>query len=105
MYYFACVFQVRQSDHFVNWLEGLADSRGKKKIAQRLIRLQAGLLGDAKFFDGIGELRIDSGPGYRLYFVRVRMSFSYFCAAETSHRKPETSGRPGRWRRSFDHAA
>jgi putative addiction module killer protein len=33
-------------------------------------RLEGGLLGDAKFFEGIGELRIDHGPGYRLYFVR-----------------------------------
>ena len=31
---------------------------------------ELGLLGDAKFFDGIGELRIDYGPGYRLYFVK-----------------------------------
>lgn len=29
-----------------------------------------GLLGDAKYFDGIGELRIDYGPGYRVYFVK-----------------------------------
>jgi putative addiction module killer protein len=34
------------------------------------VRVQAGLLGDAKFFNGIGELRIDYGPGYRVYFVR-----------------------------------
>ena len=36
----------------------------------RLVRLEAGLVGDAKFFDGIGELRIDHGPGYRVYFVK-----------------------------------
>lgn len=36
----------------------------------RIVRLQAGLLGDVRFFDGIGELRIDVGPGYRVYFVR-----------------------------------
>lgn len=41
-----------------------------KRIAQRIVRVEAGLLGDAKFFDGIGELRIDYGPGYRVYFVR-----------------------------------
>lgn len=32
--------------------------------------MQSGLLGDAKFFKGIGEMRIDFGPGYRIYFVR-----------------------------------
>ena len=36
----------------------------------RLARVQAGLLGDAKFFDGIGELRLSYGPGYRIYFVQ-----------------------------------
>lgn len=40
------------------------------RIAMRLVRLEAGLVGDAKFFDGIGELRIDHGPGYRVYFVK-----------------------------------
>ena len=35
-----------------------------------ILRLRPGLLGDAKFFDGIGELRIDYGPGYRVYLVR-----------------------------------
>jgi putative addiction module killer protein len=36
----------------------------------RLDRIELGLLGDAKYFDGIGELRIDYGPGYRVYFVK-----------------------------------
>ena len=35
-----------------------------------LTACQVGLLGDAEFFDGIGELRVDYGPGYRLYFAR-----------------------------------
>jgi putative addiction module killer protein len=48
----------------------LKDARAAERIAQRLLRVQSGLLGDAKFFEGIGELRIDYGPGYRLYFVR-----------------------------------
>lgn len=38
--------------------------------ASAILRLRSGLLGDAKFFDGIGELRIDYGPGYRVYLVR-----------------------------------
>jgi putative addiction module killer protein len=48
----------------------LRDSRAREKIAQRIVRIQAGLIGDAKFFDGIGELRIHYGPGYRVYFVQ-----------------------------------
>jgi putative addiction module killer protein len=64
------VIEVRQTSEFDKWLRRLSDRRAAKRIAQRIVRIQAGLLGDAKFFDGIGELRIDEGPGYRVYFVR-----------------------------------
>ena len=64
------MIEVRQTEDFRHWLRGLADAQAGKRIAQRIVRVQAGLLGDAKFFDGIGELRIDYGPGYRVYFVQ-----------------------------------
>jgi putative addiction module killer protein len=41
-----------------------------RRIAVRLTRIEAGLMGDVKYFDGMGEIRIDYGPGYRLYFVK-----------------------------------
>lgn len=61
---------VRQHPDFKKWLDGLRDKTAQRKIAQRIVRLEAELFGDAKFFDGIGELRIDFGPGYRIYFAR-----------------------------------
>jgi putative addiction module killer protein len=64
------MIEVRQTTVFRAWLDGLRDRRAQEKIAQRIVRVQAGLLGDARFFDGIGELRIDYGPGYRVYFVQ-----------------------------------
>lgn len=64
------MLEVRQTTAFRDWLDELKDSRARERIAQRIVRLQAGLLGDAKFFEGIGELRVDHGPGYRVYFVR-----------------------------------
>lgn len=64
--------EVRQTVEFRDWLESLRDDRARQRIAQRLVRLQVGLFGDAKFFDGIGELKIDYGPGYRIYFVELR---------------------------------
>lgn len=64
------MIEVRQTEDFRHWLRGLTDAQAAKRIAQRIVRVQAGLLGDAKFFDGIGELRIDHGPGYRVYFVQ-----------------------------------
>lgn len=48
----------------------MRDKRAVEKIAIRIARIQSGLMGDVKYFDGIGEVRLDVGPGYRLYFVR-----------------------------------
>lgn len=64
------MIEVRQTDEFRRWLGALRDTRAVTKIAIRIARVQAGLFGDAKYFDGIGEFRIDYGPGYRLYFVQ-----------------------------------
>ena len=64
------MFEIRQSRVFANWLMSLRDQRAAARISARLFRVANGLMGDVKFFDGIGELRIDYGPGYRVYFVR-----------------------------------
>jgi putative addiction module killer protein len=64
------MIEVRQTAEFERWLLRLRDRRAVSAIAIRIARLQAGLFGDAKYFGGIGELRIDLGPGYRVYFVR-----------------------------------
>jgi len=64
------MLEVRQTLLFRDWLDNLKDRQAVKRIAQRIARLESGLFGDTKFFDGIGELRIDYGPGYRVYFVR-----------------------------------
>lgn len=56
---------------FSEWLEGLRDIRGKGVIRTRIIRLRLGNFGDCKNVgSGICELRIDFGPGYRVYFGR-----------------------------------
>lgn len=64
------MIKVRQTPEFSAWLKSLSDMRAARKVAERIVRLESGLYGDAKFFSGIGELRIDYGPGYRLYFAR-----------------------------------
>ena len=63
--------EARQTDLFKNWFADLRDPDARRRIAQRIVRLQSGLLGDVKpVGEGVRELRIDYGPGYRLYFVR-----------------------------------
>jgi putative addiction module killer protein len=64
------VVEIRRTEAFAHWLKGLRDRSAKMKIVTRIQRVEPGNLGDAKFFEGIGELRINHGPGYRVYFVR-----------------------------------
>lgn len=64
------MIDVRQTTEFSQWFEGLRDAQAKRRIAARIVRVAAGLLGDVKpVGEGVSELRIDHGPGYRLYFV------------------------------------
>lgn len=75
---------------FLEWLRTLKDVRAAERIAQRITRLQFGLLGDVKFFDGIGELRIDTGPGYRVYFVqRGKVLIILLCGGDKSSQKKD----------------
>ena len=65
------MYIIQQTDTFASWLFHLKDLRGKAAIILRLRRLEAGNLGDAKSVgDGVTELRMDVGPGYRVYFTR-----------------------------------
>jgi len=65
------MLEIRQTVVFRDWRESLRDGRAKAAIAKRIIRIQAGNFGDTKYLgDGVGELRVDLGPGYRVYFHR-----------------------------------
>lgn len=65
------MIEVRQSELFASWLKDLSDERARAKVVVRIRRLSLGNFGDVKpVGDGVSELRIDYGPGYRLYFVR-----------------------------------
>lgn len=65
------MFTVRQTLEFQVWLDALKDMRAQVRIAARLRLAEAGNLGDWKPVGGdISEMRVDVGPGYRLYFTR-----------------------------------
>ena len=65
------MIEVRQTAVFTNWLEGLRDSVARVRIATRIRRMELGNFGDIKpVGEGVSELRITYGPGYRLYFVQ-----------------------------------
>lgn len=60
-----------QSEEFAAWLSGLADPRGKARIAKRIEQAEAGNFGDCEpVGGGVSEMRIHTGPGYRAYFTR-----------------------------------
>jgi putative addiction module killer protein len=71
---------------FELWIEGLRDRQARQRIAARLTRLQAGNPGDVKSLgDGVSELRIDYGPGYRIYFTkRGRLIVLLLCGGDKS---------------------
>jgi putative addiction module killer protein len=65
------MIEVRQTARFSKWMAGLRDSRARAKIAARIDRLALGNQGDvAPVGEGVSELRIHYGLGYRVYFVR-----------------------------------
>lgn len=64
------MIEVRQTARFRDWLDQLADRQGRARILSRLDRFALGNLGDVKSVgEGVSELRIDTGPGYRIYFM------------------------------------
>ena len=65
------MLDLRQTETFTKWRSKLKDERARAAIALRLARLAFGHVGDAKSVgDGVSELRIHYGPGYRVYFQR-----------------------------------
>ncbi len=64
------MIEVVLSDAFADWLKALRDRRAAARVAERLRRLALGNVGDVRAVgEGVSELRIDYGPGYRVYFV------------------------------------
>ena len=65
------MLEVRRTEVFAKWLDGLRDWRGRARVQARIERLAMGHAGDVKpVGGGVSELRIDVGPGYRVYFTR-----------------------------------
>ncbi len=63
------MIEVRKTDVFVQWLDALSDIQARARIQARIERLGAGNPGDVEpVGEGVSELRINYGPGYRVYF-------------------------------------
>ena len=65
------MFEVRKTEVYAKWLDGLQDVRARIRVLVRVERLAAGNPGDVRSVgEGVSELRIDYGPGYRVYFKK-----------------------------------
>jgi putative addiction module killer protein len=63
--------EIRKTDLFAKWLDNLRDVNAKARVLVRIERLASGNAGDVKpVGEGISEMRIDYGPGYRVYFTK-----------------------------------
>lgn len=66
------MFEIRKTEHFSEWLDALRDINARARIQARIERLSLGNAGDVKPVGaGVSEMRIDYGPGYRVYFKKV----------------------------------
>jgi putative addiction module killer protein len=78
------MYRVERTEEFESWLDVLRDRTAQKRVAMRVRRIESGLLGDWKSLsDGVSEMRVDYGPGYRVYFtMREQVIVILLCGSE-----------------------
>lgn len=65
------MIEIRETSIFSEWLASLRDAQARTRVQARILRLRLGNPGDVKpVGEGVSELRIDYGPGYRVYYVK-----------------------------------
>lgn len=88
------MIEVVRTDEFEMWLAKLKDLRGRARIIRRIDRLATGNRGDVRpIGKGLSELRLDVGPGYRVYYLQDADTLVLLLAAVTSRRSRRTSRR------------
>ncbi len=65
------MLEIRKTETYAQWIDNLRDLQARARIQVRIERLAAGNSGDVRAVgEGVSELRIDYGPGYRVYFTK-----------------------------------
>jgi probable addiction module antidote protein/putative addiction module killer protein len=96
------MFSIRPLPEFNAWLDGLKDEELRGVIVARIKRLERGLMGDVQpVGEGVSELRIHLGAGWRLYFTRRGTQLIVLLVEARSERRKRTSNGPKRWPRHW----
>nr|WP_121323939.1 type II toxin-antitoxin system RelE/ParE family toxin [Paraburkholderia sp. RAU2J] len=93
------VYTVNRTEVFDTWLAELADLRARAKILVRVRRAERGNFGDVRLLEeGVFEMRIDCGPGYRLYYAREgRMVYLLLCGGNKSTQQADIKHAKTMW--------
>ncbi len=96
-------FKVQWSDPFEDWLDRLKDWKAQEAILDRIRRLADGSLGDVKHLgDRVSEMRINYGPGYRVYFTRRGREIILLLCGGTKRRQDADIARAKRIAKEHD---
>lgn len=97
--------QIVQSDVFTVWLDKLKDERAAARIVTRIRRMEVGNAGDVRSVgEGVSEIRVDYGPGYRIYFTRRGRTLIILLCGGDRNRSTRTLLLPKEWQRKPDDA-
>lgn len=89
-------------DPFLSWLDELGDVKARVAVLRRIDRLAAGNFGDHRLLrDGVSELRLDTGPGYRVYFGRRGITLILLLCGGTKRTQSSELGRAVRFLADF----
>jgi putative addiction module killer protein len=81
---------IQTTEAFDRWLKRLKDQRGRAKILARLDRLLEGNPGDVRWIgEGVTEMRIDFGPGYRVYYTQIGDTYVMLLAGDKGSQKKD----------------
>jgi putative addiction module killer protein len=92
---------INSTDEFNTWVDGLSDRVARAKIYVRIKRAEHGNFGEYKVLeDGVSEIKIDFGPGYRIYFAREgRVTYLLLCGGDKSTQLEDIKRAKAIWKR------